>query len=124
MRESGLLKRSATWPAAQRLYTYSQHFAGLPPTYFANGKRWVGWLDQWAQRQRLATEAIPNDAPGYARLCFLRLDLGDDDAAWEALREALKRDPSVAALVRDRAIELAAEGRADQAAALLRQLGE
>lgn len=122
MRESGLLKRSATWPAEQRLETYSRHFAELPPTYFANGKRWVGWLDQWAQRQRLAAEAIPNDAAGYARLCFLRLDLGDDAAAWEALHEALKRDPNIATLIREHAGELTAEGRADKAAALLRQL--
>ena len=53
---------------------------------------------------------------------FRRFDLGEDDAAWEALREALKRDTSVTKLIQGRAQELVSEGRPERAAALLRQL--
>ncbi|MDO8544527.1 MAG: hypothetical protein Q7S40_29145 [Opitutaceae bacterium] len=122
MRENGLLPRSAIWPDDKRVETYSRHLAGLGPSYFADGKRRVGRLDLWAQRQRLAAEAIPNDAYGYARLGFLRFDLGDEDAAEEALREALERDSSVSDLIQKRARELVSEGRPDRAAALLRLL--
>ena len=122
MRDCGLLARSAIWPEEKRLETYSRHLETLGPGYFADGERRVGWLEKWAQRQRLAAEAIPNDARGYARLGFRRFDLGEDDAAWEALREALKRDTSVTKLIQGRAQELVSEGRPERAAALLRQL--
>jgi tetratricopeptide (TPR) repeat protein len=122
MRASGLLARSAIWPEDKRLEAYTRHLEKLGPGYFADGERRVGWLEKWAQRQRLAAEAMPNDARGYARLGFRRLDLGEDDAAWEALSEALKRDSSVAKLIQGRAQELVSEGRPERAAALLRQL--
>jgi Tfp pilus assembly protein PilF len=86
----------------------------------ADGKRRLAWLEDWAKRQRLAAETIPNDAAGFARLAFRHLDLGDDAAARDALREALKRDTGVADLVRARAQALTAQGRDDSAAALLR----
>ncbi len=122
MRDSGLLPRSAVWPEEKRLATYSRHLDELGPAYFADGRRRVGWLENWAKRQRLAAETLPNDAGSYVRLGFRRLDLGEDDAAWEALGEALKRDRSVSALIEERAKQLVSEGRPERAAALLRQL--
>lgn len=122
MRARGLLAPSAVWPEAKRVDAYARHLAALSPAYFADGARRVGWLEHWAQRKRLAAEAVPQDARGYARLGFLRLDLGDEDAAWEAIREALKRDRTVASLIQERAVQLVAEGRPERAAAILRQL--
>ncbi len=119
MRESGLVARSAVWPDDKRVATYARHLQELGPAYFADGERRVGWLEHWAQRQRLAAETIPNDAPGYARLGFRRLDLGEDNAAWESLGDALKRDPGVRGMIQGRAKDLVAEGRPDRAAALL-----
>ena len=76
------------------------------------------WLENWAQRERLAGEAFPTDPRGYARLGFRRIDLGDDAAAGTVLDEALKRDPGLAEMIRQHARELEEEGRADRAAAL------
>lgn len=122
LRSSGVVAGSAVWSEDKRVETYRRHLESLGPSYFADGARRVGWLEHWAQRKRLAEEAVPTDARGYVRLGFLRLDLGDEDAAWEALREALKRDRSVASLIQDRAVQLQAEGRPARAEALRRQL--
>ena len=116
----GWLLGAAEWPEAQRVKTYTSHLTSLGPAYLADGKRRLAWLEDWAKRQRLAAETIPNDAAGFARLAFRHLDLGDETAAQDALREALKRDAGVADLVRARAQALTAQGRDDSAAALLR----
>jgi tetratricopeptide (TPR) repeat protein len=116
----GWLTAAAEWPEAQRVKTYTSHLTSLGPAYLADGKRRLAWLEDWAKRQRLAAETIPNDAAGFARLAFRHLDLGDDTAAQDALREALKRDTGVADLVRARAQALTAQGRDDSAAGLLR----
>ena len=116
----GWLLGAAEWPEAQRVKTYTSHLTSLGPAYLADGKRRLAWLEDWAKRQRLAAETIPNDAAGFARLAFRHLDLGDETAAQDALREALKRDTGVADLVRARAQALTAQGRDDSAAALLR----
>ena len=118
----GWLPAAAEWPEAQRVKTYTSHLTSLGPAYLADGKRRLAWLEDWAKRQRLAAETIPNDAAGFARLAFRHLDLGDDAAAQDARREALKRDAGVADLVRARAQALTAQGRDDSAAALLREL--
>jgi tetratricopeptide (TPR) repeat protein len=120
MRDSGLLVRSAVWPEAKRLETYARHLEELSPAYFADGKRRVDWLENWASRQRLATETLPNDARGYVRLGFRRLDLGEDDAAWRAFRDAVKLDGGVTNLIREHAQELISEGRPECGASLLR----
>lgn len=122
MRESGWLARSAVWEEDRRLKTYARHLEELGPAYFADGERRVGWLENWAQRQRLTAETIPTDAPGYARLGFRRLDLGEEDAAWDAVGEAIKRDRGVSSLIKQHAQELVSEGRPERAAALVRQL--
>jgi tetratricopeptide (TPR) repeat protein len=122
MRTRGFVAPSTTWADEQRRESYARQLAAVGPVYFADGRRRVAWLDQWSQRQRLAAEALPHDAASYARLCFRCLALGEDDAAWEALREALKRDASISDLVRRHAQEIAAGGRTDAAAALLRHL--
>ena len=116
----GWLTSTSEWPEAERVRTYTSHLATLGPAYLADGKRRLAWLEDWAKRQRLAAETIPVDAAGFARVAFRHLDLGDDDAAKDALREALKRDAAVADLVRTRAQQLSSEGRADSAAVMLR----
>ena len=116
----GWLLGAARWPEAQRVKTYTSHLTSLGPAYLADGKRRLAWLEDWAKRQRLAAETILNDAAGFARLAFRHLDLGDETAAQDALREALKRDAGVADLVRARAQALTAQGRDDSAAMLLR----
>jgi lysophospholipase L1-like esterase len=118
MRQSDLLDRSATWPDEQRRETYARHLASLGPAYFADGKRRVHWLENWARRQRLAAETEPNDANGFIRLGFRRLDLGEEEAAWQAFEEACKREGSVTNLILAHAQQLASEGRSERAASL------
>lgn len=121
MKESGWVKL-ADWPEKDRIATYGRHIHTLSEAYFADGERRVGWLEKWAQRKRLAQETAPNDAAGFARLAFRRLDLREDSAAWDAVREALRRDPTVADLIRRHAQDLQAQGRGDRAEALLNHL--
>ncbi|MBI5690306.1 MAG: hypothetical protein HZC55_09405 [Verrucomicrobia bacterium] len=118
MRAGGWVQAGAAWPEDARRETYARHLAALGPAYFADGRRRVEWLENWAQRERLAGEAFPADPRGYARLGFRRIDLGEDEGAWEVLDEALKRDAGLAEMIRRHARELEAEGRADRAAAL------
>jgi tetratricopeptide (TPR) repeat protein len=122
LRAAGLTPSGMSWSEEQRRAAYSTYLAQLGPAYFADGRRRVGRLDLWAQRQRLAEEAAPHDAGGFARLGFLRLDLGEEDAAGEALREALKRDAAIAVRIDERARELEAQGRPDAVIALRRQV--
>ena len=124
MRTGGLLPAATAWPEAKRIEAYARHLGGLGHAYFTDGERRVGWLENWAKRQRLAGETFPCDAAGYARLSFRRLDLGQDEAAWTALREALTRDGAVIELIRKHAGDLLAEGRADRAALLRGKLDE
>ena len=111
----GWLPAAAEWPEAERVKTYARHLATVGPAYLADGKRRLAWLEDWAKRQRLAAETTPHDAAGFARLAFRHLDLGDDAAAQDALREALKRDTGVADLVRARA-----EAKQDATTAIIR----
>ena len=90
--------------------------------HFADGRRRVAWLENWARRQRLFDETLPKDARGFVRLGFKRLELGEDNAAWEAFIEALKRDPAVAPLLKEHAQELLSEGRPLAASNLLENL--
>ncbi len=119
LRKLGVLTPSNPWTAEMRRETYARHLAALGPAYFADGERRVGWLDKWAQRQRLAAETNPNDAAGFARAGFRQLDLGQETAAWESIREALQRDPATAKLIHAHARDLLSEGRPERAAALL-----
>jgi tetratricopeptide (TPR) repeat protein len=121
MRRCGLSPRTFTWEQDQRRQAYEKHLKQLGPRYLADGRRRVFWLEQWARRQRLSDEARPGDGQGYMRLGFRSLDLGDDDAAWQALSEAVKRDPTTLPQIREHAQELQSEGRADSAASLLQR---
>lgn len=124
LRERGSLAHDADWPEEQRVETYARHLSALGPSYLADGRRRIGWLENWAKRQKLAAETLSTDAAGFARLAFRQLELGEEAAAWDSLREALKRDAGVADRFRERARELVSEGRTATAAALLRRVGE
>jgi tetratricopeptide (TPR) repeat protein len=121
VRRCRLSPNALTWPEDKRRQTYADHLKALGPLYLANGRRRVAGLEYWARRQRLYDETLPCDAPGYVRLGFRRLDLGDEDGAWQALAEALKRDPGTLELLHERAQELRSEGRPESAASLVQR---
>ncbi len=90
---SGLAPDTRPWTEEQRRQAYAEHLQQLGPRYFSDGRRRAAWLDTWARRERLAAEALPHDAQGYARLAFRCLDLGEEQGAQEALDKALQADP-------------------------------
>ena len=68
----------ADWSARERREAYRQQMASLPHAHLGNGRRRVGWLEGWAQRDRLLEELAAVDARGYVhagqrilRLCFV-----------------------------------------------------
>lgn len=117
----GARPETAAWSESQRRQAYARQLASLGPRYFADGRRRVEWLDNWARRQRLYDETLPKDALGYVRFGFRRLEFGDEDGAWQAFDQALQREPALITLLREHADELLAEGRPDTAAALLQR---
>ena len=122
MREGGLLPGAANWPEDKRRETYARQIKQIGSRYFAEGKERVNWLENWARRERLFNETLPQDARGYVRLGFRQLDLGDEAAAGHSFDEALKRDPTTVELLRKRAQDLVAQGRPDYATSLLRHV--
>src|SRR5207249_9659514 len=77
MRELLMVPAAAPWPEAQRRQAYARQLEQLGPRYLADGRRRVEWLENWSRRQLLFGETLPIDAPGYLRLGFRRLELGD-----------------------------------------------
>jgi len=112
---------ATTWQEEARQHAYAAHLKQLGPRYLADGRRRVAWLDTWARRQRLLEETTPRDAQDYVRVGFRCLDLGDEEEAWKALDEALRRDSSTFGLIRARAGEIRSRGYPDSAASLLQR---
>ncbi len=122
--EAKLLSGDTPWTAEARRSAYRAHLRTLPASYFANGMRRVEWLEKWAKRARLREETAPADARGHLHAGFRWLDLGDEAAAWQAFEAAIKLHPESLADLLHHAEELAAQGRPESAAALVRRLAE
>lgn len=113
---------AARWNDEARRAAYLRHWRELPAGYLANGRRRVGWLENWARRQRLYEETLPKDARGFVRLGHRRLDFDDRDEAWAAYEAALELDPQVAPRLVVHARRLFDQGRPDAAKFLLDRL--
>lgn len=113
--ELRLLPTAPDWSEAARHKAYQSHLDLLPPAYFANGRRRVDWLENWAKRNKLHDETLPRDAKDFVRHGIRQYDLGLTEEAWASFATALKADPQtitpIAAHVRD----LVAQGRLDPA---------
>jgi len=115
----GLAGDGRSWNAARRRQIYRRHFRSLGPAYLANGRRRVGWLENWARRERLDAEATPRDPRGHLHLGQKRLDYGEVHAAWEQFLLAMTLDRSLADDVLAHAFDLFKQGRNDLAGELL-----
>ncbi|GAB5443674.1 MAG: tetratricopeptide repeat protein [Fuerstiella sp.] len=109
--------------AVERRRLYSEHFASLPEAYFSNGRRRIGWVEGWARRQRLADEVEPVDGAGYLRASLRSLDLHDYDRAADQLLMTLAVSPDQTEAALHHAVRLAAEGRPEDGAWMLQQIG-
>ena len=90
--------------------------------------RRVGWLENWAQRQRLDEEVLPVDWSGNARSGFRMIDFDNRSSAWDRYRTAIQVSPEssneAARVVLQHAGWLFQQGRADAAGFLVEQLAE
>ena len=101
----------------------AQNLPGLDAAYFTNGRRRVEWLENWAQRQKLAGETIPKDASEFLRHGFRSFELGAEEEAWKFFFTALEKDPQNAKSIINRARQLHDEGRSEAAQQLVNRLG-
>lgn len=112
------------WPEAARVAAYQKHIQDLPPAYFTNGRRRVEWLENWARRQLLFEETVPQDARGFLRQGCRELEFANDAAAWRSFRTAVAQDLSLAKPLAEHVLELRNEGRGESADWLLNRLDE
>ena len=120
--ELQLVRANRKWGDDQRRSAYRRYFRQLGPVYLANGRRRVAWLEDWARRERLDTEAAPRDARGHLHLAQKRLDYGECDSAWEQFLLAIDTDPGLLDEVFAHAFRLFRQGRGDLAEELLIRL--
>ncbi|MEQ2005211.1 MAG: GDSL-type esterase/lipase family protein [Limisphaerales bacterium] len=109
--ELRLLPTAPAWAEDARRAAYAAHLRTLPPAYFANGRRRVDWLENWAKRHKLHEETLPRDAFAWLRLGIRQYDLGETESAEASLALALRTDPRTAPLLAAHARDLMAQGR-------------
>lgn len=119
LNDSQLISLSEGWSPQQRRAAYREHLDQLGARYLADGARRVGWLENWARRQRLFDETLPADAAGYVRYGFRSLDFGDHDGAFAAFEAGMQIDYKVAPDVLERAADLINQGRPQTAQQLI-----
>ena len=122
MQQSGLVSLQHDWPAQQRRVTYRLHLDQLGRRYLADGQRRIVWLENWARRHRLYDETLPNDAVGFLRAGFRRLEFGNEHGAGVAFQNGLDEDPSLGQQLLDHAAQLVQQGRPQTVQRLLEWL--
>lgn len=106
-----LLPTAPAWAEASRRDAFQAHLQNLPSAYFANGRRRVDWLENWAKRHKLHEETLPRDALGWLRQGIRQYELGEAEPAWASFTRALQADPRTAPLLAAHARDLVAQGR-------------
>ena len=122
MRQRGWPAGLADWEDNDRRAAFTRHFTELGPTFVLNGRRRVGWLEGWAQRNRLYDETLPVDSRGFLHSGFRKIGFGEPDAAWLDFGIALKLRPEAASELKNFANELTEQGRSQAADDLLKRL--
>ncbi len=120
--EMRLLPDASPLPAEKRRSEYHRHLQRLDATYFTNGRRRVEWLENWAQRKKLAEETMPKDVRGFLHQGFRSFELGAEEDAWKSFLTALEMDSSATKQIIARALQLRDEGRGESGQQLLNHL--
>ncbi len=123
----GWLELGAKMASARTRRHRRRHFRRLGPVFLANGARRVGWLENWARRQRLDEEVRPVSAGEYARAGCRAVDFGQWDDAWRAYAQSLVASTDAApaaSTILQHARRLFQQGRTSDAADLVDRLGE
>ena len=107
----------------QRRHLYRDYLkTQLPPSYYSNGRRRIGWLEGWAQRTRLADETVPVDTRGRVALIIRNIDLHRFIDAELNISEAVAADIHAVAQLTTAALSLFRQGRNLEASWLLSEL--
>jgi lysophospholipase L1-like esterase len=110
--------------AEQLRRLYRDHMKSLGPVYFSNGRRRIGWLENWAQRQRLLDEITPVDARGMVAATIRSLDLHNFQSATESLHDAVATDEAARKMLLEHSVELFRQGRTHTSRWVLEELAE
>ncbi len=110
------------WSASERRAAYRQQMASLPRAHLGNGRRRVGWLEGWAQRDRMLKDLEPADARGYVHSGQRKFNFAEHDEAWQDFAIAMLMDEKAIDLVLHFAATLVAEGRPADSRHLLDRL--
>ena len=103
-------------------HLYRDHLRRLPNAYFSNGRRRIGWLENWAQRQRLFQETIPIDNTGEVAAAVRYAELNDFTTAAEHLLIGTLKDAVATERLLTRCASLFSEGQTEITIWLLREL--
>ena len=114
VRNEKIVETQSVWSDRQRQQAYSDHLAGLGPSYVKGGQQRVGWLENWARRARLYNETLPVDTRGELRQLSKRIGFGDDQT-WYMFPKILKSDEEAEGIVMTMAFEMFREGRSSAA---------
>ena len=120
--ETNLVQPTKRLDASAYRVLYRQHLAELPRQYASNGRRRIGWLENWARRKRLANEVTPVDGRGYVALVQRRVDLADFNTASDDILMAVAMDDSAGEQLVRYAANLFGQGRTSDADWMLSQL--
>jgi len=101
---------------------YRNHLTSLPHAYASNGRRRIGWLEGWAQRQRLLEETAPFDAAGEIAATMRYLEISDPETAREHLLKAITQDGDSSGHFLSVALDLFESGQSHAAVWILTEL--
>jgi hypothetical protein len=110
------------WSDDERRASRRQHLQSLGQIYLSNGYERVNWLENWAQRRRLLEETLPRAPAAHLRYGHREWDFARQDQAWEHYRTALEADPQMLMPLKDRIVQLIAQGRPNEAMQLAQRL--
>ena len=118
----GIVDVGEDWPAREQRAAYRDHMASLPRAHMGNGRRRVGWLEGWAQRDRMLQELTAVDARGYVHAGQRKFNFAEYQDAWQDFNIALLMDEGAWDLVMQFAAALVTEGRPADSRRLLDQM--
>ena len=125
--ERGWLELGVAMDGARSRRHRRRQFRRLGPVFFANGARRVGWLENWARRQKLDDEVRPVSWSEWVRSGYRSIEFGQWEDARRAYAQSLgvTRDAGpVATEILRHACSLFEQGRSGDASDLVGLLGE
>ncbi len=125
--EAGWLELGVAMDGARSRRHRRRQFRRLGPVFFANGARRVGWLENWARRQKLDEEVRPVSWSEWVRSGYRSIEFGQWEDARRAYIQSLgvtpDAGPAATAILRH-ACHLFEQGRTGDASDLVDLLGE